>query len=289
MNIQDLKYYHELLKQKNYTKTAQIFGVSQPTISAAVKRLEAQFGGQFLIRNQSHQKIIVTKLGMQFDEHVQSILKEMNVAQKEIKQCPDQDILFGLPPIIGDHYFPQIAPQLLSSHILNHLKVLEHGSYELQEMLTEGRINIALLGNTDQNIASKLDIKVLKKFPIQVIVNPNHPWAKRKGVYFKELKDQSFITLTEDYVHAKAIDEMTKKEKLALHPVYESPDVPIVKSLVAKNLGISYLTTFAINSHDKIVSIPLLDKYQPSFLLVAAKRKNYILNEKEEKLWDTLK
>ena len=289
MNIQDLKYYHELLKQKNYTKTAQIFGVSQPTISAAVKRLEEQFGGQFLIRNQSHQKIIVTKLGMQFDEHVQSILKEMNVAQKEIKQRPGQDILFGLPPIIGDHYFPQIAPKLLSSHILNHLKVLEHGSYELTEMLTEGRINIALLGNTDQDMEPKLDMKVLKKFPIQVVVNPDHPWAKRKGVYFRELKDQPFIALTDDYVHTQAINEMTKKEKFNLNTVYKSPDVPIVKSLVAENLGISYLTTFSITPQDKIISLPLLDKYQPSFILVAAKRKNYILNEKEEKLWDTLK
>ena len=42
-----------------YTKTAEKFGVSQPTITAAVKRLENKLGTTFLIRDQSHKSIII--------------------------------------------------------------------------------------------------------------------------------------------------------------------------------------------------------------------------------------
>lgn len=47
MNLQDLKYFHELVNQKSYTKTADSFGVTQPTITAAIKRLETEFGTTF--------------------------------------------------------------------------------------------------------------------------------------------------------------------------------------------------------------------------------------------------
>lgn len=288
MNIQDLKYYHALVKLKSYTSTAKKFKVSQPTISAAVKRLENQFNSQFFIRDQSHKSLVVTKLGMQFDKHVQSILNEMSVAQKEFKQEPGADILFGLPPIIGDHYFTKIAPQLLAHHILNHLQVIERGSYELRQMLIKGKINIAMLGLDNESTHSALEIKVLGRYPVHVIVSHEHPWAKRSGVYFKELVTQKFIALTDDYVHTQALNEMQKRTGIRLDPIYHSPDVPVVRSLVAKNLGVSYLTTLATESDKDIVSLPLLDDYRPSFLLAAAKRKNYLLNEKEEQLWNAL-
>lgn len=50
MNMNDLKYYVSLSTEKNFSKVAQDYSVSQPTISAAIKRLEAAFGSQLLVR-----------------------------------------------------------------------------------------------------------------------------------------------------------------------------------------------------------------------------------------------
>lgn len=43
MNNQDLMYFCKLIETGSYTKTATFFNVTQPTISAAVKRLAKHF------------------------------------------------------------------------------------------------------------------------------------------------------------------------------------------------------------------------------------------------------
>lgn len=288
MNTQDLKYFHELVKLKSYTKTAEKFAVSQPTITAAIKRLENKFGGKFLIRDQSHKSIIITKLGMQFDEHAQTILNEIKVAKEEINQAKSSEISFGLPPIIGRNYFPLLSSELLEQGILNHLDVVESGSSELSKMLKAGSINLTLLGLTNINFDPEIELHIIKKYPIQVIVGKNSPLAKKKVISFKDLTDQNFIGLSSDYIHTDALKKMMKKSKIHLNTIYRSPDVMVVKNLVSQNLGVSYLTTLSINPSDNIVTLPLVDKEQPEFILAAAKRKNYLMTAREEAFWKIL-
>ncbi|TSO27029.1 LysR family transcriptional regulator [Lactobacillus sp. LL6] len=288
MNTQDLRYYHELVNLKSYTKTAEKFGVSQPTITAAVKRLENRFGGKFLIRDQSHKSIIITKLGMQFDEHAQAILNEINIAETEIKQASEAEINFGLPPIIGRNFFPKIVPNLLEKGILNHLNVMESGSYDLQQLLKNGQINLTLLGLTNLNVGAGIDLEVINHFPIRVIVSKNHPLAQKEKIYFKDIAGENFISLNSDYIHTRALDKMLRKNRISLNTIYRSPDVMVVKSLIAKNLGISYLTTLSITDKDNVVALPLADEDQPEFILAAAKRNNYIMTDREEQFWKIL-
>lgn len=288
MNIQDLKYFHTLINLKSYTKTAQKFNVSQPTITAAIKRLEKKFGGQFIIRDQSHKSIIITSLGRQFDEHAQAILNEVSVAEAEVKAQPSPDILFGLPPIIGRNYLPTIAPKLFSEGILPRLNVVEHGSNDLRKMLIEGEINLTLLGLASLNVEPIIKVHVIDRYPIEVIVSKKHPFAQKKGIYFKELAQENFIGMTQDYIHTQALEKLAHQNHITLNTIYRSPDVAVIKSLVAQNLGVSYVTTLSIHDNDNVVSIPLLDKDQPEFLFAAATRKNHILTSKEEVLWNIL-
>lgn len=253
LNIQDLRYYHELVNLKSYTKTAEKFGVSQPTITAAVKRLEDRFGGKFLIRDQSHKSIIITRLGMQFDEHVQAILNEINIAKEEIKQNNAASIPFGLPPIIGRNYFPKIVPKLYDKGLLQHLNVIENGSYDLYHLLLDGHINFSMLGLTKVNVEPGIKLKVVKRYPMCIVVSKKHPFATKKAISFKEIANENFIGLSSDYIHTRALDRMLKKTKVSLNTIYRSPDVTVVK-----NLGISYLTTLAITAMMMLLLSPYL-------------------------------
>lgn len=77
MNIKELRYYHDLVIQKNFSKVATHFGVAQPTITMAIQRLERELGAPLFIRSQSHHDLTVTASGLQFDQHVQTILREL--------------------------------------------------------------------------------------------------------------------------------------------------------------------------------------------------------------------
>ncbi len=128
MNIKELRYYHDLVIQKNFSKVATHFGVAQPTITMAIQRLERELGAPLFIRSQSHHDLTVTASGLQFDQHVQTILRELEVAHQELSRAKQERIRFGLPPIIGNYFFPAYTPALLAAGLLQRLEVEDHGS-----------------------------------------------------------------------------------------------------------------------------------------------------------------
>ena len=60
MKTEDFKYFNELYTKKSFTKVAQTFNVSQPSISTALKRLESHFQSKLVIRGNSQNELKFT-------------------------------------------------------------------------------------------------------------------------------------------------------------------------------------------------------------------------------------
>lgn len=65
MNTKDLAYFDRLIKLKNFSQVALEFGVTQPTITTAIKRLETDFGSKLVLRDRVHNTLTVTASGQQ--------------------------------------------------------------------------------------------------------------------------------------------------------------------------------------------------------------------------------
>ena len=104
MNTRDIEYYVQIVKQKNFTKVAKYFQVSQPTITYALKRLEKELDAVLITRDRSHHELVITPAGKQLFIHAQSILQEIKMAKAEITQLQKKKLRFGMPPIIGNEF-----------------------------------------------------------------------------------------------------------------------------------------------------------------------------------------
>lgn len=290
MNTKDLEYYHRLVKEKNFSKVAQSFGVSQPTITNAIKRLENEFQASFFLRDRSHHELTVTNSGLQFDHHVMMILEELEIAQKEITNAKEGQILFGLPPIIGNYFFPPLTPALMKKQLMSKLEVFEHGSAELLQMIRHGDLDIALLGSLFPLNYPRLISKTISREPINIIVSKQHPLAAqaRSGVYFKELAKEKFINFDEGFVHNEAFRMMAKINHIRPRTIYKTTDVHVLKSMVAENISISYLTSLAILPSNNLVQVPLLDEDKPEFIISCTRRNTATMTPNQQLLWNLL-
>lgn len=289
-NDRDLKYFNELVKQKNFSKVAQKMGVSQPTVTNAIKRLEYEFSAHFFIRDRSHKELIITNAGELFAKHVQNILNELERAQNEINHAQQQQIFFGLPPIIGNYYFPRLTPQLMDANLLTDLHVVETGSSALLQLLAHSEIDVGLLGSLSPLQDRRLSAQIIRKYPINIIVAKNHPLAKLagQGICFQDLAKEKFISFDESYVHNQAFKTMCSRNRIRPHVVYRSNDVHIIKSLVAENIGIAYLTSLAVLSDDNLIQLPIVDENPPEFLISAVRNRVGTISPQYQQLWQLL-
>lgn len=289
MNIKELYYYHDLVRTKNFSQVAADFNISQPTVTMAIKRLEESFGTTFFMRDRSHHQLTVTSTGLQFDQHVQRIIEELEIAQKELARAKQERISFGLPPIIGSWYFPRFTPALLQAGLLNQLEVVDHGSASLLQLLAKGELDLALLGSLQPFQQPSLRACVIDKAPIRIIVAKDHPLAAfEDGVSFAQAAQYPFITLDDEYVHAQAFRQAARLARVRPKIVFKTSDVQILKALVANNSGISFLTDLALDDNDGLATLPLTDGSQPEFIISLAARANRLLTPNAQRLWSIL-
>lgn len=289
MNIKELYYYHDLVRTKNFSQVAADFNISQPTVTMAIKRLEESFGTTFFMRDRSHHQLTVTSTGLQFDQHVQRIIEELEIAQKELARAKQERISFGLPPIIGSWYFPRFTPALLQAGLLNQLEVVDHGSASPLQLLAKGELDLALLGSLQPFQQPSLRARVIDKAPIRIIVAKDHPLAAFKdGVSFAQAAQYPFITLDDEYVHAQAFRQAARLARVRPKIVFKTSDVQILKALVANNSGISFLTDLALDDNDGLAALPLTDGSQPEFIISLAARANRLLTPNAQRLWSIL-
>ncbi|MBO1102014.1 LysR family transcriptional regulator [Enterococcus hirae] len=288
MNTRDIEYYVQIVKQKNFTKVAKYFQVSQPTITYALKRLEKELDAVLITRDRSHHELVITPAGKQLFIHAQSILQEIKMAKAEITQLQKKKLRFGMPPIIGNEYFPKLSSYFIKSQLMDQIEITDGGSRDLYGMIHQGRIDLAILGSTQPIIDQKLEIELLLDKRFMIVVAPTHPFADRQTISFSDLTAEQFVLLNEHYVHPAAFKKLAKQAHIETKVVYQSNDLAILKSMIRENIGIGFLTEIAIHPEDHLVSIPLSDQLQPHFLISLAKRTQQIPTPLQENVVEVI-
>ncbi|EOS8079085.1 LysR family transcriptional regulator [Enterococcus hirae] len=288
MNTRDIEYYVQIVKQKNFTKVAKYFQVSQPTITYALKRLEKELDAVLITRDRSHHELVITPAGKQLFIHAQSILQEIKMAKAEITQLQKKKLRFGMPPIIGNEYFPKLSSYFIKSQLMDQIEITDGGSRDLYGMIHQGRIDLAILGSTQPIIDQKLEIELLLDKRFMIVVAPTHPFADRQTISFSDLIAEQFVLLNEHYVHPAAFKKLAKQAHIEPKVVYQSNDLAILKSMIRENIGIGFLTEIAIHPEDHLVSIPLSDQLQPHFLISLAKRTQQIPTPLQENVVEVI-
>lgn len=288
MNTRDLDYFRALVDCQNYTMVARQFAVSQPAVTQAIHWLEKEFAVKLVIQDRHHQQTNITRAGHLLYKNAQQIQASLRLAHQEIDSAQQAEIRFGLPPIIGTLYFPQIAEKLLQNGLLQQLKITETGSDELLHKLVKGEINIALLGSYLPFDLPTVHAVKLGARPFSIIVSPQNSLATQTSIGFKDLGQAQFIGLDGKYVHPQAFQAYC--DFAGVHPevIYRTPDISWVKALVKANLGISMLVRDVVKPDDGVVCLDIEDQLPVSFNISVVTRAGYLPTDDEQRFIDQL-
>jgi len=91
MELYLLRYFLSLVETGSFTKAAQACLITQPTLSAGIKRLEEQLGVALFVR--SNKRVFLTTAGTRFLPRAKAILHEVNMAAAEIGQVEAAHVL----------------------------------------------------------------------------------------------------------------------------------------------------------------------------------------------------
>lgn len=189
MTISLLRAFHLVAEAQSFTKAARAAGLSQPTLSAQVKKLEARHGVSLF--NRRRRKLELTPMG----QSLQQVTARLFAAHDEA-----QALLSGAETLRRGHL--RIAADS-ATHVMPLLAQLkrQHGGVTFSlGIANSAEVLAAVLGHdADLGVAARpssdprLFSYALKHDRLVVFVPENHAWADRQRIAVGEIQGRDLV------------------------------------------------------------------------------------------------
>lgn len=289
MNLKDLYYFYDLSNLQSFTAVARKNGVSQPSISYAIKRLEKEFHCQLLVHDPSHRTFKLTPQGDILLRHVKKALPEIQGAQKEILRSISPYDTIGFPPLIIDYLVRKEPAFIENVSALRNIHPIQEGSIELLDLLSKGELDASFIGSLEPIIDKRFSVKTLMTSDLYYILPSGHSLADKEAIAFSDVLNENFIILDEHFVHLKAFQHLNDHYHHAATPFFQTDDINLLKQLLRKKIGISLLSEIAITKEDKdLISIPMVKEERMSLYVSLVTLKETNLHPEVENFFQEL-
>lgn len=286
MNLRDLEYFNCLCKTKNFTETAKLLYVSQPSVTMALHRLEKELNTKLIIRDHSLTKFSLTEAGKILEKHVVTILSELNETKFEISKAAGRKIKLGVPPIIGAYFFPAFMEQLVENGVAENIELVETGSAAMKKLVLSDEVDMALIGSLSPIKSNEINAAILKTDEFMVCMSKNHIISKKEKLDFKDISSEKFIVLGDAYIHNEVLKNLFLKNGTNLNNFYSTDEIQTAKSLISSGLGIGIMIDMAVKNFDSIKRVPLSEPIL--FYISLVIKKNHYMTLDENKIKDVL-
>ena len=139
----EMQYIYTIYKEKSFTKAAEKLFVSQPALSAMVKKVEDKIGAE--IFNRSTNPISLTEVGekyIDFLERIMEIYMEMDDYLKINKKNIANTIQVGGTAFFCSYAFPPVIQTFKEIHDTINFQFTEATNNELVDRLSKGLLDL---------------------------------------------------------------------------------------------------------------------------------------------------
>ena len=246
--LRQLQFAISVAEAGSVAAAAEVLGVAQPSISAALMKLEGQIGLQLFIRHHA-QGMTPTPEGQRFLNEARHLLRQARDLQRQAGEAKGPvagELALGCFTTIAPVFLPEMMKRFRALHPDASLKISEGAQEVLIEGLRGGRHDAALL--YEVGLPDDIATTHLVSLAPQVLLPASHALAKRSRVSLVALKDEPFILL--DIAPSRSyFTGLLNSLGLPAEPAYSSPSLELVRGLVGQGLGYSILVTRPHGDH----------------------------------------
>ncbi|MGH1336729.1 MAG: LysR substrate-binding domain-containing protein [Aureispira sp.] len=197
-SIAQLEYIVAVDRERHFGIAAKQCFVTQPTLSAQIKKAEELLGVSIFDRQQH--PIIPTRLGQKIIAQAKITLQEHH----RLKQLVDDNqnnlvgtLSIGIIPTIAPYLLPLFVGDFVRTYPKIDLQIKEQTTAEIIEGLKTDQLDLGIL-------VTPIKKDFLIGFPLyyenfQLYVHPNHPFAKNDPIPLTQLRHQEMWLLSQGH------------------------------------------------------------------------------------------
>lgn len=243
MELHQLRYFVAVAECGNFSRAAEACGVSQPSLSQQVKKLETRLGHRLLDR--LGRRAVPTDPGRLLLERARGILAAVEDAERRLKEFDHLEggrLAVGAIPTIA----PYLLPPLLDAFVRNHpgveLSVREDLTPHLITAVGQGEIDLAVLALPIAD--DRLAVQPLFSEPLLLALPEGHRLARRRRITLDDLRAERIIILNEMHCLGAQVLSFCQ-ETGCTRLTCRGAQLSTIQALIALGHGVSLLPAMA--------------------------------------------
>jgi LysR family hydrogen peroxide-inducible transcriptional activator len=243
MNLRDLQYLVALAETRHFGQAALRCHVSQPTLSAQLRKLE-EFLGVPLIERRPR-RVGLTPAGEAVVERARRMLRDAEDIRALARASQDPlagELKIGLIPTLAPYLLPRVAPRITRALPKLQLMLHEFQTAPLVERVVQGDLDVAILALPADT--QGLVTRSLFAEAFVVAMPEKHRLTARKRLKVGDLAGEKLLLLEEGHClrdQALEVCERAGTEEQS----FRATSLETLRQMVAAGLGITLLPRLA--------------------------------------------
>jgi LysR family hydrogen peroxide-inducible transcriptional activator len=244
LKLKDLRYLVAVADTRHFGRAAERSFVSQPTLSAQLKKLEEYLGVQLIER--APKRVSLTAAGEEIVERARRILDAGDEIVEIAKGHRDPlagRLKLALLPTIGPYLLPNVAAKLRKGLPRLELMLYEYQTDPMLEKLHSGEIDVGILALPAQ--MDGLDTYELYKEPFMVAMPADHRLSSRATIRAEDLHHETLLLLEDGHCLRDQALEICSSIDLHEKQDFRATSLETLRQMVAAGVGITLLPELA--------------------------------------------
>lgn len=232
-------------------------GYSQSTVTTQIQQLEQEFGT--LLFERIHKTVRLTAAGTEFVGFAQKMLLTADEAKNAMKRLPEEngELRIAMAESLCSTFFPDILERYHKEYPNVDLSITTGGTDDIFYMLRHNEADMVY--TLDRRIYSTDLVTALEKEEnVYFVASPSYS-AAGKAVTLEELTKYDFILTEKNMSYRKHLDELMASKSLQIRPFLELGSVEMIRTLVERGIGISFLPCYAVKDSIKNGTLVKID------------------------------
>jgi LysR family transcriptional regulator, hydrogen peroxide-inducible genes activator len=193
MELTQVRYFVTLCRTLNFTRAAEACSITQPVLTRAIQRLEAELGGPLLYRERNLTQL--TPLGRAMRPHLETMLDAAEAARQAALACTEMaapSLHIGLGPAVAASYVSSEIRALARVYPELSVRFEEGGSAAIAEAMLSDMLDCALLPD-DTALPERLNRWKIAQESCLVVMPADHRLAPRNGLTAQDLDGETVL------------------------------------------------------------------------------------------------
>jgi len=245
---------------ESFSAAAQRLGISQPSLSESIRRIEREIGAALFKRTTRSVKL--TDDGRHAASVAREIVRDFKTALERLSSrggARQGRIAVAALPSIACAVLPAAINAFAREHPGVDIALHDVQHERAVQLVTEGAVDLALTVKPAES--DGLAFEEIASDVAHLVCRSDDPLARKKSVRWRELTGRAFIGITRISSVRRLTDAAFVHAELAIAPRYEVEQIPSAVALVEANLGVTALPslTFSMFKGRKLAVRPLIE------------------------------